>query len=97
MLVVVPSLLFLEVLNIVGRRWTWDEPELLELSDALDDLGFDVAEPELRSVATWTARGLTAYDSVYVALAGERGTHLLTDNRQILDAATVLARPLIEE
>jgi len=96
LLVVVPSLLFLEVLNIAGRRWAWDEPELLELSDALDELGFDVAEPELRSVATWTARGLTAYDSVYVALAEERGTYLLTDDRQILDAAMELASPLIE-
>ena len=96
LLVVVPSLMFLEILNIAGRRWAWDEPELLELSGALDHLRFDVAEPELQSVATWTARGLTAYDSAYVALAEERSTHLLTDDRQILEAAMELARPLIE-
>lgn len=94
LLVVVPSLMFLEVVNIAGRRWSWGEPQLLELAGALDDLDFDVAEPELRSVATWTARGLTAYDSTYVALAEERGVHLLTDDRQILHMAPELADPL---
>lgn len=96
LLVVVPSLMFLEVLNIAGRRWSWDEPELLVLADALDDLGFDVAEPELRSVAVWTAQGLTAYDSAYVALAEERGSYLLTDDQQVLDLAPDSARPLVE-
>lgn len=83
LLVVVPSLMFLEVLNIAGKRWSWDEPALFELADALDDLGFDVAEPKLRSVAAWIAQGLTAYDSANVALAEERGSSLLTDDKQI--------------
>ena len=95
LLVVVPSLMFLEVLNIAGRRWSWGESELLQLAGALDDLGFDVAEPELRSVAEWTGRGLTAYDSVYVALAAERGVQLLTDDQQVLRLAADLARPLV--
>jgi predicted nucleic acid-binding protein len=97
LLVVVPSLMFLEVVNIAGRRWSWDESQLLELAGALDDLGFDVAEPELRSVAAWTARGLSAYDSAYVALAEERGLPLLTDDQQVLDVAADLARPLIAQ
>jgi predicted nucleic acid-binding protein len=95
LLVAVPSLMFLELLNIAGRRWSWDEPQLLELAGALDDLGFDVAEPELRSVAAWTARGLTAYDSTYVALAEERGVQVLTDDQQVLDLAPDLAGPLV--
>jgi predicted nucleic acid-binding protein len=94
LLVVVPSLMFLEVLNIAGRRWSWGEPQLLELAGALDDLGFDVTEPELRSVAAWTARGLTAYDSAYVALAEEREVQLLTDDQRVLQLAADLARPL---
>lgn len=94
LLVVVPSLMFLEVVNIAGRRWLWDEAQLLELAGALDDLGFDIAEPELRSVAAWTARGLSAYDSAYVALAEERGLQLLTDDQKVLDVATDLARSL---
>lgn len=95
LLVVVPSLMFLEVVNIAGRRWLWDEPQLLELAGALDDLGFDIAEPKLRSVAAWTAHGLSTYDSAYVALAEERGLQLLTDDQQILDVAPNLVRPLI--
>jgi predicted nucleic acid-binding protein len=88
--------MFLEVLNIAGRRWSWDEPALFELADALDELGFDVAEPTLRSVAAWTAQGLTAYDSAYVSLAEERGSSLLTDDQQVLDLAPHSARPLVE-
>lgn len=95
LLVVVPSLMFLEVLNIAGRRWSWRELQLLELAGALDDLGFDVAEPELRSVAAWAARGLTAYDSAYVALAEERRVQLLTDDQQVLRLAADLALPLV--
>lgn len=96
LLVVVPSLVFLEIVNIAGRRWSWGEPQLLELADALDDLGFEATEPDLRSVAVWTARGLTAYDSAYVALAEERGVSLLTDDQQILDIAAELACSLDE-
>lgn len=96
LLVVVPSLMFLEVINIAGRRWSWPEPQLSELAGALGQLGFDVAEPELRSVAAWTARGLTAYDSTYVALAEDQGVQLLTDDRQILDVAPNVANPFIE-
>lgn len=95
LLVVVPSLMFLEVINIAGRRWSWGEPQLIDLAGALDDLGFDVAEPELRSVAAWTARGLTAYDSAYVALAEARGVRLLTDDQRVLDLAPDLALPLV--
>ena len=93
--VVVPSLMFLEMVNVAGRRWLWEEPQLLELAGALDDLGFDIAEPKLRSVAAWTARGLSAYDSAYVALAEERGLELLTDDEKVLEVASVLARPLV--
>ncbi|MBA3423788.1 MAG: type II toxin-antitoxin system VapC family toxin [Rubrobacter sp.] len=95
LLVAVPSLMFLEVVNIAGRRWSWDEVQLLELAGALDNLGFDVAEPELRLVTAWTARGLTAYDSTYVALAEERASPLLTDDQRVLDVAPALARPLV--
>ncbi len=39
------ALMFLEVLNIAESRWSWGGAELLELAGALDDLGFDVADP----------------------------------------------------
>jgi predicted nucleic acid-binding protein len=92
--VTVPALLFLELLNVAGRRWTWDETALLELADSLGDLLFEVAEPELQLVASWVARGLTAYDAAYVALAEERGLPLVTDDQMIIAIAGELARPL---
>lgn len=93
--VAVPALLFLELLNVAGRRWRWDEAALLELADSLDDLLFEVAEPELQLVASWVARGLTAYDAAYVALAEERGQPLVTDDQTIVAIAGELARPLV--
>lgn len=95
LVVVVPSLLFLEVLNVAARRWEWDEPALMILARGLEDLLFQTAEPGLGSIATWTARGLTAYDAVYVALAEHRGSPLITDDRAILGIADEVARPLV--
>jgi predicted nucleic acid-binding protein len=93
--VAVPTLLFLELVNVAGRRWRWDEEPLLELAEALDDLLFEIGEPELGSVASWVARGLTAYDAVYVALAEERGLDLVTDDETIIALAGEITRPLV--
>jgi predicted nucleic acid-binding protein len=93
--VAVPALLFLELLNMAGRRWRWDEGALLELAEALEDLLFEVGEPGLQSVASWVARGLTAYDAVYVALAEERALTLVTDDETIVALAGEITRPLL--
>jgi predicted nucleic acid-binding protein len=93
--VAVPALLFLELLNVAGRRWRWDEGALLELAEGLDDLLFEVDEPGLQSVASWVAQGLTAYDAVYVALAEERGLALVTDDETIVALAGEITRPLV--
>ncbi|MCA1831339.1 MAG: type II toxin-antitoxin system VapC family toxin [Actinomycetota bacterium] len=93
--VTVPSLLFLELLNAAGRRWSWSEKSLLELAVALEELEFEVLEPDLASVAEWTARGLTAYDATYVALAEAQGTPVITDDDHILHLAEAVAQPLV--
>ena len=93
--VVVPALLFLELVNVAGRRWGWDEEALLELAQALGDLSFEVDEPELQLVASWVARGLTAYDAAYVALAEERDLALVTDDETTIELAPRISRPLV--
>jgi predicted nucleic acid-binding protein len=94
LLVVVPGLVFLEILNVAGRRWSWTEEALLELALALDELEFETVDADLAAVATWTSRGLTAYDAAYVALAQGRGLDLVTDDDRIVELAPAVARPL---
>jgi predicted nucleic acid-binding protein len=93
--VLAPPLLRLEIINVAGRRWQWGEKALVDLAVALDELGFEFEEPELTHVASWTARGLTAYDAAYVALAEARTTSLITDDDLVVtvagDVATALA------
>jgi predicted nucleic acid-binding protein len=94
--VVAPLLLRLEIVNVAGRRWQWDEHALVELAVALDELGFEYEEPELARVASWTARGLTAYDATYVALAQARGTPLITDDEFVVATAGEVASALAD-
>lgn len=93
--VVVPALLFLELLNVAGRRWQWDEEALIEFAQALGGLLFDIGDPSLEAVASWVARGLTADDAVYVSLAEERGLDLVTDDERIIALAGEISRPLV--
>lgn len=95
LIVFAPPLLRLEIVNVAGRRWGWKERALVELAEALDDLGFEFREPDLARVAHWTARGLTAYDGAYVAVAEATGAPLVTDDELIVDAAGELARALV--
>ena len=62
-LVTVPRLLFLEIINVAGRRWSWSEDRLTDLAVSLEELDFAIGRPDLAGVAAWTARGLTAYGS----------------------------------
>jgi predicted nucleic acid-binding protein len=94
LLVFAPSVLVLEILNVAGRRWQWEEAALTELAASLDALGFELVESELASVATWTGRGLTAYDAAYVAVAETAGIELITDDERILSVALGVAIPL---
>lgn len=87
----VPSLLFLELLNVAGRAWGWTEAALIDLAASLEELALEVREPDLTAVAAWTARGLTACDAAYVALAEGRGVPLITDDERILSAAPSIA------
>jgi predicted nucleic acid-binding protein len=43
--VVVPPLLFLEVLNVAARRWRWQPEALAQLAANLDSLSFSIERP----------------------------------------------------
>jgi predicted nucleic acid-binding protein len=93
--VLAPSLIHLEILNVAGRRWSWGADALQELAEALDDLSFELVEPDLTTVAKWVAAGLTAYDAAYVAVAEAAATPLLTADETILSVAPRIAiRPV---
>jgi predicted nucleic acid-binding protein len=94
LVVFAPPLLRLEIVNVAGRRWRWPETALVELAGALDELGFELREPELGRVARWTARGLTAYDAAYVALAEAEKIRLVTDDDLVVTVAPAVATAL---
>ena len=94
--VVAPPLLRLEIVNIAGRRWHWGEDALFELAVSLDELGFEFEEPVLTRVAEWTARGLTAYDAAYVAIAEGRRCRLITDDDLVVSVAGEVATALAD-
>lgn len=94
LLVFAPTLLLLEIINVAGRRWSWDEAALIELADALEALGFELRDPKLGQIARWTARGLTAYDAAYVALAEAESLQLITDDELILSVAPQISTAL---
>ena len=82
-----PPLIWLEIVNVAARRWSFTAKKLEQLATSLSNLGFELIEPDLAAVARWTARGLTAYDAAYVAVAELTGTKLITDDHQIVATA----------
>lgn len=96
LVVLAPPLLRLEIVNVAARRWHWTEHALVELADALGDLGLELREPGLDVVARWAARGLTAYDASYVALAETESVRLVTDDDLVVATAPQIATALAD-
>ncbi|MHB1837866.1 MAG: PIN domain-containing protein [Solirubrobacteraceae bacterium] len=94
--VLAPPLLALEVVGLAARRWRWDAARLERLAGALGMLAFEPVEPQLSAVARWAARGLTAYDAAYVAVAEQAGAPLVSDDDQVLRAAPGIAIALAD-
>lgn len=95
--IVVPPLLFLELLNIAARRWQWSTERLVEFGRELSSYGFQIVQPDLVRIAGWTGKGLTAYDACYAALAEERGTVVITDDARMIEVGGPFVRSLADE
>jgi predicted nucleic acid-binding protein len=91
---IVPPLSAYEVLNVAGRKWRQPSARLEALAELYGRLGLRVVEPPLREVARWTARGLTAYDAAYVAVAERTGATLVTGDDEVVARAPERAHPL---
>ena len=91
LLVLAPALLHLEMINVAARKWGWERPGLIELAVSLGELGFELHEPGLSTIADSTARGLTASDASYVAVAETEGIGLVTDDELIVSVAPEVA------
>jgi predicted nucleic acid-binding protein len=88
---IVPSLLWVEILNVLARRHAWRGSALIEALHELDRLGFETrdvgrswAVPILDAVER---HGLTAYDAAYLVLAETTRSDLLTADRELARAA----------
>ena len=92
--IIAPTLMHLEILNVAGRGWGWDAESLQELAEALEDIAFELVEPELSAVARWVTSGLTAYDAAYVSVAEAAAVPLITGDQTILAVAPAIAQPL---
>lgn len=89
--VLAPPLIRLELMNVAGRRWGWSQETLTSLATTIDDLAFEMHEPDIVAIASWIGKGLTAYDAAYVAVAEATGAVLVTTDTEILDLAGELA------
>lgn len=92
---VVPRLLFTEILNAAGRRQRWSAEALDGLAATLDELPCEIVDPPASHVAPWVAAGLTAYDATYVALAESVGCRVVTTDAEMLAVAPDLTTPLV--
>ncbi|MEO8511316.1 MAG: type II toxin-antitoxin system VapC family toxin [Chloroflexota bacterium] len=95
---IVPNTIWVEVVNVLARRYRQSADEILESVATLDGLSFrtiDAGRVGLLSVieAVVTHR-LTAYDAVYLALAESSDADLLTLDQELAAAAGDRALPL---
>ena len=87
----VPAFFWLEVVNVLSRRYRHPGAEILEALRDLDDLGIESIEvdgPARLAVIDLAERfGLSAYDAAYLALAESADAQLMTLDRALAAAA----------
>ncbi len=96
--VLVPSIFWLEVVNVLVRRHHQPPGLVLEAIVDLENLGLESVQldrPQLLLTIDVVARyGLSAYDAAYLALAESADAQLLTADGRLAAAAGARAIPL---
>lgn len=89
--VIVPSIFWLEVVNVLAHRYRLDPGETAEAVDELEQLGIvtgDVGRPMTLAVIDAIGRsGLSAYDAAYLVMAEASDAALLTADVALAAAA----------
>jgi len=86
--IVVPSLMYYEVINALKYSGEFGEDELKEIAGILEDFQFTEVGLKgrfaLRSIEIAMRKGLTIYDASYVALAYELNSELYTADEKLI-------------
>lgn len=86
--IVVPSLMYYEVINALKYSGEFGEDELKEIAEILEDFQFTEFSLKgrfaLRSIEIAMRKGLTIYDASYVALAYELNSELYTADEKLI-------------
>ncbi len=90
-LIIVPSLLFYEVANVLRYNQSLPDGEVVHLFEILSDLELSAMHPsflELRESMIYARiKNVSVYDATYVALARKLGCNLITADRRLARAA----------
>lgn len=86
-----PAFFWIEMLNVLVRRYRLEPAEVLEALVELDTMGIETVETDrpmlLLAMDSVIRYGLTAYDATYLALAESTDAELLTADLQLAFAA----------
>lgn len=78
----VPPIFWLEIVNVLARRYRYPPPAIVEAVFELEQIGLATAEVgrpgTLATIDTVARLGLTAYDAAYLVLAESADAMLLT-------------------
>jgi len=90
--VVAPRQLTTHLLTALAAARGWPADRLVRVAAEVERLGFEFREPPMDELAEWVARGLTAGQAGYAALASSLDLPLITADPELLRMAGTVAR-----
>ncbi len=92
--IVVPPSLTTDFIGALAADRERSTEALVQAAAEVDRLAFEVRSPAVEDTARWIARGLSARDAPYAALASGLELPLVTANDDVLRRAGTVARPI---